>query len=414
MDLGAIIQYYRTKQGLTQKELANGLCSVSYLSKIESGVIEPNLDTIKLLLNRLNMDYEKLTSYDEVAIDHRIDELNQKINDKQLDEAKKIVNELKEVITPFHHSDTQNYFQLNYFYYLISKEPSKRYNIDIQDLLTLEGTFSGRKLYYFYKVIGFYYSCHTNSKLANQYFHKAKEILDSQSIHDPELYYLLALSYMGMRQPVYSNYYCGMALEQFANDLLYNHVTDCYHLLGINYLNLGAYDISENYFNQVLQSKPMGRSPKVRSRATHNLGILHFRKEEYEKALACLHEALENHEKVYDILYSIYVIAKIHYLQGDKDKALKYIKRGEEILKSDNIVKLRYRYYILRHQIHNQTHDEEFLNKAKNVILPYYHTIGENHFIKELNELLAEIYSKKGDYKQASEYYKKLANIMIQ
>ncbi len=411
MDIGAVIQFYRTKNGLTQKDLASGVCSISYLSKIESGVIEPKQDTIEILFERLNMDYEKLLSYDEKTIHAQIDLLYRSITEQKLDKAKEIVEELKEVITPFHEPYVQNYFQLIHFYYLITTNPAERYHINFQELLRLENTFKGQKKFYFYKVIGFYYNCHLNSKQANYYFHKAVDILEENNLRDPEIYYLLALSYMGMQKPIYSNYYVGVALEQYANDLLYRKVTDCYHLLGINYLNLGAYDISETYFNQVLQSKPMGDSPKVRSRATHNLAILYYRKGNLNRALNLLLEALENHQQLYDITHSTLIIAKIYFQQGKLEKAEEYLKQGEERLKGANLTKVRHRYYILRHQLYDQTHDENFLERCEKVILPYFQSIGENGLIKELLQLLAEIYTEKKEYEKAIDYYKQLNEI---
>ncbi|WP_054751938.1 transcriptional regulator [Piscibacillus salipiscarius] len=336
MDIGAIIQFYRTKHGLTQKDLASGVCSISYLSKIESGAIEPKTDTIQLIFERLDMDYEKITSYDEKKIHEQIDLLYQNITEQKLDKAKDFSDELEEVLTPFHEPYVQNYFELIHFYYLITVNPTEKYNLNFQELLRLENHFEGKKLFYFYKIVGFYYNCHLNSKRANEYFHKAVEILEDFNLKDPEIYYLLALSYMGMQKPIYSNYYVGIALEQYANDLKYRKVTDCYHLLGINYLNLGAYDISETYFNQVLKSKPMGDSPKVRSRATHNLAILYYRRGNFEHALKLLHEALEHHSHLYDIVHSNLIIAKVYYEQGKSDLAREYLTKGEDLLQGTN------------------------------------------------------------------------------
>ncbi|RPF57053.1 helix-turn-helix transcriptional regulator [Aquisalibacillus elongatus] len=413
MDLGSIIQFYRTKQGLTQKDLANGVCSVSYLSKIESGALVPKSDTIELLFNRLNMDYEKLTSYDEQTIQRQIDQLYKQITFDYLEQAKEIVDELNDIITPFHEIHTQNYFELMHFYYLIKTNPTEKFKVNFQDLLRLETEFTERKLFYFYKIVGFYYNCHLNAKQANHYFHLAKDILEDHNLRDPEIYYLLALSYMGMNKPIYSNYYVGIALEQYANDLLYRKVTDCYHLFGINYLNLEAYDISKSYFNQVLKSKPMGDSPKVRSRATHNLAILYYRQGDLDYALELLFEALNNHDYLYDTAHTTLIIAKVFIEQGKHDKAQEYVTKGEELLQGTNFTKVRHRFYILKHQLQKRTHEQDFIDRCVNVILPHYKTIGENGLMKELLQLLAEVYTEKEEYLKAIDYYKQLNELKI-
>jgi len=53
MNVGSLIKYYRTKQGMTQSELVEGICSVPHLSKIENNGKEGNDQTIDLLLKRL-------------------------------------------------------------------------------------------------------------------------------------------------------------------------------------------------------------------------------------------------------------------------------------------------------------------------------------------------------------------------
>lgn len=63
MNAGSIIKYYRTKNNLTQLQLAEGICSISHLSKIESNAYSPHESTIKALLLKmgvlLNKEVEK-------------------------------------------------------------------------------------------------------------------------------------------------------------------------------------------------------------------------------------------------------------------------------------------------------------------------------------------------------------------
>ena len=63
MNVGSVIKYYRTKNKLTQSQLADGICSISHLSKIESNAYMPHESTIKALLLKmgvqLNSEVEK-------------------------------------------------------------------------------------------------------------------------------------------------------------------------------------------------------------------------------------------------------------------------------------------------------------------------------------------------------------------
>ena len=59
MKIGSLIKYHRTKLGMTQNTLAMGICSIPHLSKIENNSKEGNRETIRLLLERLSINFQE-------------------------------------------------------------------------------------------------------------------------------------------------------------------------------------------------------------------------------------------------------------------------------------------------------------------------------------------------------------------
>lgn len=57
--LGMLIKSERKKLGWSQESLANGICAVSYLSKIEKGNTTPSKEVEVLLLEKLNIKYDE-------------------------------------------------------------------------------------------------------------------------------------------------------------------------------------------------------------------------------------------------------------------------------------------------------------------------------------------------------------------
>ena len=53
---GYIIYRERVRRNWSQAGLCKGICTVSYLSKIESGSAEPSEEILRLLLARLNLE----------------------------------------------------------------------------------------------------------------------------------------------------------------------------------------------------------------------------------------------------------------------------------------------------------------------------------------------------------------------
>ncbi|MGM8216038.1 tetratricopeptide repeat protein [Bacillaceae bacterium W0354] len=411
MNLGAMIQYYRTKKGLTQKELANGICSVSYLSKIENGSIETKQDIIQMLFDRLDVNYIEITSYDTQTINEKILSLYKRITENNLKAAKNILTDLKRIITPFHQKESQNLFELIHLYYLIENKNSDEVERRIQNVIDLKDYFTGEHTYYYHKIIGVYYNFRAYPSMAIDYFYKAKAILEKLSIKDPELYYLLAISYTRMQQPAHSIYYCQIALEQFTNDLLYARVTDCYNLLGINYMQLGVYDIAKSYFHQILNSRPMGDVIRIKVRSYHNLGLVYYEQGDYDQALHYINKALDFDYVAYDKVQTHFVKANIYYFKRDLERAKKYLKIGEQELSKTKSLKFQNKFYILRHQINNTLDSPEFIRKAENVLIPYFQTVGETKTLKLLFDELGDIFYKKGNYQKAAEYYKWLSEL---
>lgn len=72
--IGMNIEYERNRLSWSQEGLCKGICSVSYLSKIENGVVNPSLEIIDLLYKRLNI----------------------KVDEEIKEEAKKLRDELKD------------------------------------------------------------------------------------------------------------------------------------------------------------------------------------------------------------------------------------------------------------------------------------------------------------------------------
>lgn len=57
--IGHIIKQERLNQNMKQISLARGICSTSYLSKIENNSTFPSVDITSLLLKRLNLEIEE-------------------------------------------------------------------------------------------------------------------------------------------------------------------------------------------------------------------------------------------------------------------------------------------------------------------------------------------------------------------
>ncbi|MDD3123350.1 MAG: helix-turn-helix transcriptional regulator, partial [Candidatus Izemoplasmatales bacterium] len=75
LEIGSAIRKKRLEHKLTQEDLAKGICSNTYLSKIEHNAIAVNKDSLFMIMERINMSTEEygfpeeMVNYMEKSID---------------------------------------------------------------------------------------------------------------------------------------------------------------------------------------------------------------------------------------------------------------------------------------------------------------------------------------------------------
>lgn len=63
--LATTLKHKRKKLHMTLKELTDGICSISYVSKIENNKLVPDMHIMKMLCEKVNIDYDDLISNDQ-------------------------------------------------------------------------------------------------------------------------------------------------------------------------------------------------------------------------------------------------------------------------------------------------------------------------------------------------------------
>lgn len=79
-NLGSVLKELRKEKGLTQKELADGICAQSMLSAIENDVYVPNANLLINLANRLGVDLGEISLANNFAISDKA-EFNETIDE---------------------------------------------------------------------------------------------------------------------------------------------------------------------------------------------------------------------------------------------------------------------------------------------------------------------------------------------
>ncbi|MEH7457577.1 helix-turn-helix domain-containing protein, partial [Bacillus sp. JJ1127] len=148
--IGKQVFYKRLQQKMTQEELCQGICSVSYLSKIENGKIEASEEIVQLLCARLEIAVSDLRDVEE-EVKEKLDEWLNALVHLDKEQVERIYKELQDEMKHVLDFEIINYYNLLYTRYLIMKRDLPALEEELEKLKKMYKKYSPfQKLLYTY------------------------------------------------------------------------------------------------------------------------------------------------------------------------------------------------------------------------------------------------------------------------
>ncbi|MGA4722271.1 tetratricopeptide repeat protein [Fictibacillus nanhaiensis] len=406
--VGQRIRYYRKTKGLTQEELAQGICSVSYLSKIEKGDAKSSEEVINLLCERLGISPEEV---DESKILEMLNEWNMMMSDRMFKEAEEYYPLISEKMITVTDPSLRLRFELFHSRYLMVLEPPllDETKLKLDSISGLFDHLSNDLKFYYYMFWGMYHNFNKKYNEALKYLHQAeKQFNQTSNIKDSEaavIYYLLALTYNFLMRITSVTTYSYKALTIFDREYNYSRSADCQILLGISYRRAKHYDLAEFHLKQALKYSTTFNDDTLSGIIYHNLGYVACCEMDHLKAINRLEKSLNHKESQnpQNIANTIYLLAVEHYELGKYDKAKNLVQKGLQYI--DEKHEIYYHLIIVRFKI-NKINNDEFVQYLRKKAIPFFEQKGIWEYVATYSELLADIYFEQSHYKKASEYYR--------
>ncbi|GGD01278.1 transcriptional regulator [Thalassobacillus devorans] len=404
---GLLIKQQRMKQQMTQEELALGICSVSYLSKIEHELIKPSEEIYELLGDRLGLDLRSLNdSFDSVIYD-RLHSWHEAIKHNDYTTMIDIHQSLRESLQHNYHIELNNLFMIFEFRYAFTLNQLDAPSEKIALLRSIAETSNLEFQYYFHKILGYYYLMENEWHCSLKELKQAKATIAELPIDDSELYYHMSYLYSRLGNFAESILYAEKALEMYQKTLHYTKVIECCMLIAINYNLLSVYEVAEEYFQKILRSANSYLTHEVRAKVYHNLGYICINNKQYDEALDYLEAALALKEsEQMNPANTLYLLALTHYSIKDFPKAKLYAEKGHKIAAEFEDLKYLYKHFILLHRIEGTMQQDIFIQTLKEEIIPYFEKANELEEYKDALKLLGEIYYEGKRYKLSAQYFK--------
>lgn len=334
--IGKKIRYYRIKARMTQEELANGVVSVSYLSKIEHNTAEPNHKAIKLLCDKLEIK--------PVCIkDEEIPLLCQKWFAELLygnlatahGTFQQINAEFEKVI------DADLYWLVELHtlkFYLLTNQVEKA-KLKYQCLDQNKHVFKGLEIYYWYKFSACFHVEKSAYNVAFEQFKQAEQLIKIEmhhyqyEIHD--LYYQIAKVGTNLYFTYHAMLYAEKALEFYRSNYLLKHCAECHILTGIGYKRMNEIEESINSFQLAMTIAKEQQEHRLLAECHQHLGLLYKKSNQLRKALTYFHSSYQFVENTLtqEELAAAISIMKEYVDQNELEKAKDWYQKALIIIK---------------------------------------------------------------------------------
>ncbi|MBM7572805.1 helix-turn-helix domain-containing protein [Aquibacillus albus] len=411
MEIGPLIKLHRIKQNMKQGELAKGIVSESYLSKIENQKTKANTQVINMLCNRLGirLDIEE-NQADIVNKCRKWFKLLYDFNDKEIimDDYKDLndlVNKsLTEINTLFEIHKVQ--------YYLLTDQRQKALS-QIKKLKGLKHTFNDEDLYYWYKFVGNYHLSAEVFKQAIRYYLLAMEEYTKVGLDDEEeadLNYLIAYNYCKMHNPLEAIDYVTKPLSYYRENYNIVRCAQGHLVLGVSYRRIRAFDKAIENFDIAAELASIINREDIKRLIYIQLGFLYAAKRESDKVISYFNQVLEDeHATVEERLIAICSLSEEYYFANKIEKKKELLEYGFSILEKVDKAKERYLFFRLKLTSHYHFitgNIEEFESIVINEFIPYLEKQNDYVSLVIYGKMIGEHFEKVNKYKSACQYYK--------
>ncbi len=401
MKIGSLIKYHRTKLGMTQNELAMGICSIPHLSKIENNSKEGNSETIRLLLEKLNIELREVENIEQQII-WLLNELQKHIYYLEKEKAKEVMERLsnyKELIVFTESLYLYELYKLRYYVFINSIELAEN---QLSWLNNNKRNFSQYEQY-----LHFYFSALVlilRGKYAESDWELSHLLQENSDLgaFEGEVYYHIAIVKGRLEECSQAIIYGRKALAIFKDDFNFKRILHTLMSLAINYTRGNVYHEALQIYEHLLRNVDLLQQLHLLPEIYHNMGALYQKKGEYVKSKAFFEKSvfvMANDNEHY--LVCLYNLAYLQYQMGSYEESIKnflLLKRNSGKFKFFNHLAIFYLYLL-------KNNKEEAMVYLEVHLIPYISSKGELKVMHEyFSNLLSDYYLKEGKYEKAIQF----------
>lgn len=396
---GKIIKFYREMKQLRQKDIINGVCSTTHISKIERGQTEVSPDIIEILSARLGINMqEEMENY--TLLENLLKEWHEAIILSFTSKAESLKTKLEKIPLLQLHEFHRSYTLILTRYYLLTGEGDAAASLIKKMDKWIDLTPYGENMLLHVK--GIYCLRFKNENYKAISLLKA---IDVDVYNNPEYNYDLAVAYHSIKSRVSSYYYANKALQFFKDAQSFSRLIDTEMLMLIQLEQDDFYDAKDAEYKKLLEAVNNYGLHKQRSMLLHNYAYHQLRRGHIAEACVYYKKALHT-KKVNTPGYLGSLEGYLNALTIEKKTPFKELLRlAEEGLSLAE--KLQETVYIHLFKLHSyklQQKGQTYFHYLETKAYPYFTKSGHVFLAEHYNMKLYNYNMEKGDIEKANEY----------
>ncbi len=415
MQVGDKLRQLRIYKGLSQAELAEGICSTAYLSKVENCKTSPSSKFIEKITKKLEVEPSVFSTDKSIYYTKLIRQLEEKVKRQEELNEKNVSTlylALYETLSMDLHVKVFNLLMRHYIKNKLHPEAQKLYElcekmIPMETGLTLEDP---HDIFTFYNLLGNYFYKQQQFHSADYYYTKAKDYGEKSPLELARIFFNLSLTKQRIFDDMHiSLIYAKQAYDLFEQEKAQNEMINVLISMAVQYTHNQNFEAAKSSLQAARQK--IEQNPNIELNSTlfmmeYHYGKLYEAMGEEEAALQKYKELTDTLEEHSSLVYVLKSMIDLYFKQKKWLQVENYCNRAIELA---NLFQMNYIYIeliIVKANMMRIKLDEIGYEKEMKKALTLAKEASLGKLIKEIGQILGDYYLELRYYKKASEYYK--------
>jgi len=410
---GNLIKVERMRRNMKQSVLARGICSISYLSKIENNQTSPSEEVLELIFDRLSLDVPLYFDLSEQVekIKEEIRELLKEavLSRNEKDKLKKVE---KFISNPVVNQSKELYITLMITLARFGMMPDgdTRYVTEIgwiEDQLGEEDKLR-------YMLMKSLYLFQSPDRV------EAVELLEELSeklpkSHLPEwemadMRYIMGGLYYKSTDYLQAIENVRFALGYFQEHFYAERIIECHLIIGLGFKRRKRYTEALTHYEKATKVASATDLKNYNGMLYNNMGDIYFLIGDQEKALKYFLESIDYKIEVKSKLYSVMSLIEVNSERGNAAGVIEWLSKGYELMEDrEDLEEFTYHFKVYDH-CYREYNQLNLLNSLKRAVK--YFEVSDEFYTNKYALWLARELRENGKYKLSTEYYEKSIAIM--